>query len=67
MFVLYMTHGGKDRTDPSAFREAFRLRPKETHHNRPYTFHRPQNILPQFPRPPDHCHPAQQSPKLAQY
>ena len=67
MFIVYMSHGGKDQTDPSAFREAFRLRLKETHHNRLNNFHRCQNIFPQFPRPPDHCHPAKPSPKLAQH
>ena len=53
-----MSHGGKDRTDPSAFREAFRVRLKETHHNRLNNFHCRQNI----PRPPGHCHPAKPLP-----
>ena len=56
-----------DRTDPSAFRKAFSLSHKETLHNQPNNFPRRQNILPQFPRPPDHCHPAKPSSKLAQY
>ena len=67
MFVLYVSHGGQDRTDPSAFREPFRLCLKETRHNRPYNFHRHQNIFLQFPCLPDRFHPAKPSPELAQY